>query len=153
MQACSCGRRIPIPPDGLRFQCAACARIHDPRDRGFFTGQDKVAEREDWLVEGMDLPVEEHAVDWSFEPGDLERIGWGFIPRSMEDKWFIYRYGDDIYFHRSWTGAFCSRARLEGNRIRSVAIPTGSSDREGMVRRTRWLIDFILIGREVPYPG
>jgi hypothetical protein len=22
----------------------------------------------------------------------------------MEDKWFVYREGDEVFFHRSWTG-------------------------------------------------
>jgi hypothetical protein len=31
-------------------------------------------------------------------------ISKGFIPHDMDDKWLIYRQGDHLYFHRSWTG-------------------------------------------------
>jgi hypothetical protein len=42
-----------------------------------------------------------------------ERISNGLLPRDMDDKWFIYREGDEIFFHRSWTGMCVFVARIE----------------------------------------
>ena len=38
----------------------------------------------------------------------MEKIKFGFVPRDMDDKWFIYYAEDEeiLYLHRSWTG-FC----------------------------------------------
>jgi len=30
----------------------------------------------------------------------------GFLPREMEDKWFLFFENDTLFCHRSWTG-FC----------------------------------------------
>lgn len=35
---------------------------------------------------------------------EVNRIKLGFIPKEMEQKWFIYCDDEYIYFHRSWTG-------------------------------------------------
>ena len=39
---------------------------------------------------------------------EMEKIKFGFVPRDMDDKWFIYYAEDEeiLYLHRSWTG-FC----------------------------------------------
>jgi hypothetical protein len=43
-------------------------------------------------------------------PEQAYSLVMGFLPREMEDKWFIYSEGPDnsgklkVHFHRSWTG-------------------------------------------------
>lgn len=37
---------------------------------------------------------------------EYEQLRIGFVPQSMEDKWFIFAEDDKLYLHRSWTG-FC----------------------------------------------
>ena len=39
-----------------------------------------------------------------FTEQEYMRICRGFIPRGMEDKWFVYSEEDTLYIHRSWTG-------------------------------------------------
>jgi hypothetical protein len=64
------------------------------------------ATRDSWKT----LPMTDKAVrvplliEYS-EPA-FEAMKLGFIPRSMEDKWFIFYEDSWLYFHRSWTG-FC----------------------------------------------
>ena len=36
---------------------------------------------------------------------EYARIARGFIPRSMDDRWFIYLEGAELFLHCSWTGA------------------------------------------------
>ncbi len=40
----------------------------------------------------------------SFSADEYETISFGWIPREMEDKWFIFLEQDWLYIHRSWTG-------------------------------------------------
>lgn len=37
---------------------------------------------------------------------EFEQVSHGFLPKSMDDKWFIYMEDKILYIHRSWTG-FC----------------------------------------------
>ncbi|KAJ4299769.1 hypothetical protein N0V90_005015 [Kalmusia sp. IMI 367209] len=51
-------------------------------------------------------------VPWNvfLTPNQAYSLVMGFIPKDMEDKWFIYAEGPDrsgklkVHFHRSWTG-------------------------------------------------
>lgn len=40
------------------------------------------------------------------------RLRRGFIPRDMDDKWFIFLEDDWLSFHRSWTGFCVFQVRL-----------------------------------------
>ena len=40
----------------------------------------------------------------TFDAHQLELLKRGFIPRNMDDKWFIYYEEPYLYLHRSWTG-------------------------------------------------
>lgn len=39
----------------------------------------------------------------------------GFVPRDMDDRWFIYFEDGWLNFHRSWTGAHIYALRLDGS--------------------------------------
>src|SRR5215510_462114 len=47
------------------------------------------------------LPLER-----TFTDEEYELIRKGVIPKSMDDRWFIFLEDDVLYLHRSWTG-FC----------------------------------------------
>ena len=51
----------------------------------------------------------------TFSHEEYHLLQLGRIPRSMEDKWFIYLDGDWLFFHRSWTGDCIYQLRLEQN--------------------------------------
>jgi alpha-galactosidase len=44
---------------------------------------------------------------------DMQSVKAGFVPRVMENKWFIYMEGNYLYFHRSWTGMAVYRVKFE----------------------------------------
>jgi hypothetical protein len=107
------------------------------------------AEREDLKLQAL------------FADADAERMMQGFIPKAMEDKWFIYFEDGWLFFHRSWTGALIYALRLDGS-------PAGVRVIEAWVNRNpdqyklkdtefdrklvRYLIDSILLGKSVPFP-
>lgn len=43
-----------------------------------------------------------------------DRMKRGFVPRAMEDRWFIYCEDGWLNFHQSWTGAHIFAVRLDG---------------------------------------
>lgn len=63
-----------------------------------------MTKKSDWKV--YDMPEENTTFTMEMALSD-ENIRWlkeGFLPRSMEDKWFTYYENNKYYFHRSWTG-------------------------------------------------
>lgn len=50
--------------------------------------------------------------DARFSMGDYYRLRLGFVPRDMDDKWYLYFENDCIFIHRSWTGKCVYQARL-----------------------------------------
>ena len=53
---------------------------------------------------------------------DFKRIKRGFIPREMEDKWFIFFEEPWLYFHRSWTGKCIYAVRFESSATKASAV-------------------------------
>jgi hypothetical protein len=62
-------------------------------------------------------------LDCTFTPMQSFLLGRGFVPREMEEKWFIYMSGDHLVFRRSWTGFYIYRVMLErlGNQLRATS--------------------------------
>jgi hypothetical protein len=86
----------------------------------------------------------------------------------MEDKWFIYWQNDWLSFHRSWTGVCQYQVRVErngaqyrvaeawANRDPEQSLVTDESqdaDRDFERALLLFLIDRLLLGRDVPFPG
>lgn len=66
----------------------------------------KNATRSDWH-DLHEMPAKFVAIDLEphfYDPEVVIRMKRGFIPKEMEQKWFIYYNDEYIYFHRSWTG-------------------------------------------------
>lgn len=65
---------------------------------------EEIAKRDSWKIEEMPDDVVSIYYDKEFTLEEFDKIKRGFIPKSMEDKWFIFFESDVLYFHRSWTG-------------------------------------------------
>ena len=66
----------------------------------------KTATYKDWH-DLNEMPAKSETIDLEphfYDPEDVIRMKRGFIPKEMEQKWFIYCTDEYIYFHRSWTG-------------------------------------------------
>lgn len=108
------------------------------------------ATRASWASQPM--PERRAPVTWQrhFDPGELEALRLGNVPRAMEDKWFVYADGDRVAFHRSWTGHCIFELWLElgpaGARVREAWVNRdtaqyGSSDDAGDARNLAWLVE------------
>lgn len=96
-----------------------------------------------------------------FTDADAEVMMQGFVPKQMEDKWFIYFEDGWLRFHRSWTGAFIYAVRLDGS-------PMGVRVTESWVNRSpqqyalkdtdydrklvTYLIDSVLLKKSALFP-
>lgn len=73
------------------------------------------ATRNSWKT--LASPTDRHPLHLAriFSDTEGERMRRGFIPRGMEDRWFVYFEDSWLNFHRSWTGAHIFAVRLEGS--------------------------------------
>ena len=107
------------------------------------------AEREDLKLQAL------------FTDSDAEEMMQGFVPKQMEDKWFIYFEDGWLWFHRSWTGAAIYALRLDGSPvgIRVVESWVNRNPEQYKLKDTEfdrklvtYLIDSILLRKSVPFP-
>lgn len=119
------------------------------------------AVRDSWKT--LDLPDEVATFDLNFDLSseELGRISLGHVPEDMDDKWFIYRAGDRLFFHRSWTGICVYSAAIEesenGGRIGRVLVNRNpeqyrQTDDRYDAQVLRFLIEAILLQRKVAFP-
>ena len=71
----------------------------------------KTATRTTWKNYPIDKP-ERIEIALRFTGRQFSRLKKGFIPKQMEEKWFIFYENNWLYFHRSWTGFGIFSAQL-----------------------------------------
>ncbi len=49
----------------------------------------------------------------TFTQAEYYVIARGLIPTGMDDRWFIFLENNQLYFHRSWTGACIYQITLD----------------------------------------
>ncbi|MCJ1434120.1 hypothetical protein MMC27_003486 [Xylographa pallens] len=72
----------------------------------------------DWKTSPFHDPI---TSAWTvrLEPSQLAKLLDGFLPREMEDKWFVFADGPDpeghvyMHFYRSWTGIKVAEVDIE----------------------------------------
>ena len=63
----------------------------------------EIANKNSWKVTPMDIPYKIE-VSILLTEGQYLHLTKGFIPRDMDDRWFIYFENDILHLYRSWTG-------------------------------------------------
>ena len=66
----------------------------------------KIATKSDWKVLDMPEKKETFVLHRLFSEKEMQELRKGYIPQSMDDKWFFYMKGNVLYAYRSWS-AFC----------------------------------------------
>lgn len=96
-----------------------------------------------------------------FNQDEFERISFGLIPKQMEDKWFIYLDGNQLNFHRSWTGQSIYQIQFRQDQteweIAEVWVNRDlgqyrNPDDDYDVALLSFLIDNFLLGKNTPFP-
>jgi 8-oxo-dGTP diphosphatase len=62
------------------------------------------ATRAEWKTEPLPEQRARIDLDLPFTRQEMATIKRGFIPKEMEDKWFIFFEDNTLFCHRSWTG-------------------------------------------------
>ena len=64
------------------------------------------AKKADWHTKDIPEKNKTVQINAGFTEEQMAKIKLGFIPKEMEEKWFIYYVEEEesLYLHRSWTG-------------------------------------------------
>ena len=96
-----------------------------------------------------------------FNSAEFARLRDGLVPRTMEDKWFVYFEEPHLYFHRSWTGQPAYRLKLEtttrGAKVTealwaSDLAASPQADIEYQPKLVDFLLSNLLLGQAKPFP-
>ena len=96
-----------------------------------------------------------------FSAPDFERIKRGLIPISMEDKWFMFFEAGTLFLHRSWTGHCIYQINIKEQNNKWVSTSAlvnrnpeeyNQSDDNYDVKLLRYLIDCLLLGKQMEFP-
>ena len=74
--------------------------------------KDKVR-KNDWKIVDMPETYEAAKIDRSLSEQEYQTLVCGFLPRDMDDRWFLYVQHNWVYLHRSWTGHCIFKLKLE----------------------------------------
>ncbi len=108
------------------------------------------------------LPFEEMvAIPYraAFDHKQFAKLSAGLLPRAMEDKWFVYLAGDELCFHRSWTGQGVYQVTMAQDRetykVNNALCSNKmlvENDREYQSQLLDFLICNLLLGEAKPFP-
>lgn len=124
----------------------------------------KVATKRDHLNLPMPESRQKLPLRRRFDTDEFNLIKQGFIPDSMEDKWFIYidPAKDELGMYRSWTG-YCIYLLKFRKEKGSYTISEAWVNRDAEqytcedigydAEVASWLIDFFLIGKRRDFPS
>lgn len=93
-----------------------------------------------------------------FTQEEFEQIKRGFVPKAMEDKWFICFEDGTLYFHRSWTGVCVFSLKLveENGRFEAAQALLNSelelTDLSYQAELLDYLIRRLLLKQDAPFP-
>ena len=121
----------------------------------------KPAKKKDWKT--TELPSKRESLDLqrTFTINEMDQISQGLIPKSMDDKWFIYSEANGIYFHRSWSGSCIYFIKIEKSMSEFEIVeswvnrePTqySQSDIDYDLKLLSFLIDAHLLNKSVHFP-
>ena len=121
----------------------------------------QIASRISWKCKP--LPKQKNRLDHhpAFDDLEAEQLAAGFIPREMEDKWFIFFENGLLHMHRSWTGYCIYRVQFEDGPDGCRATEAIVNDDPDQYRANgdpreieslRALIRILLLRRPTPYP-
>ncbi|MEI2609310.1 MAG: hypothetical protein V9G20_11840 [Candidatus Promineifilaceae bacterium] len=122
------------------------------------------ASADSWQIKPLPEQHAELEVDGTYTAEEFAAIQQGFIPRDMDDKWFLYFADGWLNFHRSWTGTCVFRLNIEPeNDTFRATIALANRDPEQYrfqsdkfdVETMAFLIDRLLLNRfaTLPTPG
>jgi hypothetical protein len=121
----------------------------------------KPVSRADWKNQALPETVATFTLDLPLSLEELAVVSNGLFPESMEDKWFVYREGNRLFFHRSWTGICVYSVEIEestnGGRIGEVVVNRDPEqyreiDDSYDALLLRFVVEALLLGKQSSFP-
>ncbi|NCS49383.1 MAG: hypothetical protein GPJ29_15900 [Microcystis aeruginosa BK11-02] len=119
------------------------------------------ATKKSWKTLNFPSITEKLGYSKDYSDSDAKKLMVGFVPKQMEDKWFIYFDNGWLYLLRSWTGIYIYGLKLDRS-------PTGVNITDSWVNRdpnqynendieydrkmAAFLIDVILLNLPAKFP-
>ena len=75
----------------------------------------KAVTRSSWKTRPIPKRKYRIEIELSYSDAEGERIKLGYIPKNMDNKWFICFKSGWLYFYRSWTGVCIYGIRLDAS--------------------------------------
>ncbi|WP_109485404.1 HD domain-containing protein [Occallatibacter savannae] len=124
----------------------------------------RVARKQDHLNVPMPNARRKLRLNGSFDASEFALVKKGFIPESMDDRWFIFFDPDasQLQIHRSWTGycIYLLKFRREGSRhevsqawVNRDPEQYTEDDPEHDAAVAIYLIDVLLLGKDRGFPS
>lgn len=107
------------------------------------------------LSQEVIAPDDEFALEATYSEAEKARIFLGYIPKSDDDKWFIYALKNTLYFHRSSSGFLYATLELcptDCGRWKAKRFVVSKGDEGGFVMDAQLaldLIDYHLLGKRL----
>ena len=73
----------------------------------------KMITRDDCRIFDMPVTYETSLLYKELNAAEYQALLMGFLPRDMDDRWFMYANEGYVYLHRSWTGHCIFRLKIE----------------------------------------
>ena len=121
----------------------------------------KKVTKDQWETKLFPMKQITSSISMSYTDAQMERIQRGFLPRVMEEKWFIYWEDMTLYFFRSWTGFALFEVDFMARDAHYFSTVARLNRDEEQYSETDELFDCalifflihrILLGEEVAYP-
>ena len=75
------------------------------------------ATRRMWKATAMPRKRTRVPLKRTFTKMEFGRLTKGFVPQSMDNRWFIFFEKGGLYFHRSWTGRCIFQVRFKIQKV------------------------------------
>ena len=109
------------------------------------------------------MPKDVVSLDYSaaFSREEFEKISCGFIPKTMEDKWFIFLEDRILSLHRSWSGHCIYQVEFgcdgPNYSVRRAVVNRApeeyrQTDDDYDSQLLRFLVNNLLLGKKEPLP-
>jgi hypothetical protein len=119
------------------------------------------ANRKSWKTEERSVAMIRVPYHDTFSDDEMTQIRLGIVPRSMDEKWFIFFEQPFLFFHRSWTGRLIYRLEMDADATSTRVKDARVVDDPELYRRQSdeyevnlisFLIRRMLLHENVPFP-
>lgn len=101
-----------------------------------------------WSISNEYCTFKKINVHKSYTKSQFSKIIRGFLPESMEDRWFIY-YEDYLYVHRSWSGKCIYKLKFVQKKeyflLTQIYVDVEYSEEDGNINSVLEIIEKVLL--------